>query len=949
MTTGRRPFGLGWRIGRGAAVRIAAAITVTLLFLAGLLDPLDHALGDARFLLATRAATRDVVLVDIDEQSIKAFGTWPWSRTVYASIVDALLHFEADSIAVDVDLSSASTPDGDRAFVAALKRAEGSVLLAALQQPANALPGAPYLASLPLPIFSADSFAASVDVYPDGDGSVRSMVRTEAFGPGRIPSLSAQLALPVVDGAAPPFLIDFGIDASEIAHVSAVDLVEGRVAKKQIEGRKALVGAPAIELRDTFRVPRFGQISGPLLQALAADSLLQGRALERPDPRLGAALALLLLAAVGASACRLKLAGHLFVLAAAGCLVETAAVLVQSRWPIEPATAPLHAGLLLFGLIAVAAEIDHRRVRILQSRAEAERLRAILDRVVADNFAGVVVVDHDGVVRALSAAAATALDLPQDRGLHGHFADILPSPLADTVALALAGATARTWQREPAREVHWEADPQTRIVFDCVTTVSRVPGPVGSRGRLGPEGFAVCLSFEDVTEKRAAQAKLAAMATIDGLTGLANRYALVEATMHALARAARDEAQSVALVCFDLDRFKVVNHRLGHAGGDALLVAVGNRLREATLPGDLAARLGGDEFALLIERETEDEVRRFAEALPATIGGVHVIGPYQASVGVSVGFAIAASAGAGEGAAVDGTALMRDADAALTQAKAAGGDRTVLFDAALERLAEAERALEQDLRDGLERGEFEVFYQRQVDLATGLISGVEALIRWRHPRNGYVSPARFIPAAERTGLIVPLGAWVLRQACRDALAWPLPIKVSVNLSAVQLSRGDLLATVLDALAVSGLPAERLELELTESLLMDNDGLARQLLDDLRAAKIHLALDDFGTGYSSLSYLRAFAIDKVKIDQCFVRDLPSDQSSVAIIRAVVGLGRGLGLRVNAEGCETNEQLQLLRELGCDEVQGYLHGRPEPAAAIAASLMAQRDSAGAALAG
>lgn len=926
------------RAHRAILARTAAAILVAALSLSHGLDWFDHAIGDARFGLWHRHPTGRVAVVDIDEASIGGARPWPWDRRVHAALIDELLRLDADSVAFDVDFSAPATPDGDAALEAELKKAEGSVILAALKQPDTMdASRSRQQATLPLPRFAENAWPASVNQWPDGDGRVRAMARSEPIGGQNLPTLAVLLAsTPQV--ATAPFTIDYGIDETAIDHVSANDLLAHRVARERIAGRKVVVGATALEMRDFVEVPRFGSIPGVTLHALAAESLMQGRALHPVSPVLMLLVSGLLLAGATAGAARLKLVGRLLLLAGTAIAGEAAAAAVQNWLPLVPETAPLHGGLLCFALIAVAVEVDDRRIRIVRSRSEADRLRAILDRVIADNFAGIVVVDHDGSVRAISAAAAGIIGLPA--GLDGFpaFQEVLPGPLSAACAEALARASDGIWRGKPAREIAFTGPDGRRVTLDCVATLSRVPGPVGPDGRLGPERHAVCLSFADVTEKRAAEARLIAMARVDALTGLANRRVLVEGIEAALAPDAADEAICVALVFFDLDRFKVVNDRLGHAGGDALLVSVADRVRAFAEAGDLVARLGGDEFGLLVSRASVDDVQRFAEGLTGAVGGVYAIGPYEASIGVSVGVAFAAGG--------DARAMMRNADAAMAAARRDGGDVAVLFDAAMERGAEDDRVLEQDLRDGLRRGEFMVVYQRQVDLATDLVTGVEALARWRHPERGFVSPAKFIPLAERTGLIEALGTFVLREACRDAASWPLPVKVSVNLSAVQLSRGDLVGIVLDALAESGLPPARLELELTESLLMENDGTARDRLDRLRAAGIHLSLDDFGTGFSSLSYLRTFAIDKVKIDQSFVRGLPEDRPAAAIIEAVVSLAGTLGLRVNAEGCETAEQLELLRKLGCDEVQGWFHGRPEPAPAIVASLLAQRDRAEAA---
>ncbi len=914
--------------------RAAAALVLAALSLTGWLTRLDDTIGDLRFRLWQREPSGGITLVDIDAASLAAVGTWPWSRTVHARIVDRLRELDAESIVLDIDFSAVATSEGDAALEAALRRADGSVVLAALQQAGSAASAgdgeAGLVANHPLPRFAAQAWEASADVRPDADGVVRRLALDEDFGGARLPAMAALLASSA-NLAGEPFRVDFGILASGIDHVSATDLLEGRVARGRIAGRRVLVGANALELHDYVRVPRYGLIPGPTFQAVAAESLMGGRALHGVDPRLMLLAAGLALAGAAAAGARLTLRGQLALLVCVGAAGEAAATAVQNWLPLVPGTAPLHAGLLCFALIAVGCEVDDRRVAVLRSRAEADRLRAILDRVIADNFTGIVVVDHDGAVRAVSAAAADIIGLPAGLDDHSHHAEVLPGPLSALCAEALAGAAAGTWRRRPAGEVDCALREGSPVTLDCVVTLSRVPGPVGPGGRPGAERHAVCLSFADVTEKRAAEARLLAMARIDALTGLCNRHVLLDGIAEALGGG---DASRTALVVFDLEGVKLVNDRLGHASGDALLASVADRVRAALEPGDLAARLGGDEFAVLISRPAGVEPLRFAEALLAAVGGTHEIGPYQATVGVSAGVAVAGKAAAGA------QALMRDADVALSAAKRAGGGLAVLFDAALERGAEADRALEHDLRDALGRDEILVFYQRQVDLGTDAIVGVEALARWRHPERGFVSPAVFIPIAERTGLIESLGAFVLRTACRDAASWPMPIKMSVNLSAVQLQRDDLADTVLAALAETGLPAARLDLELTESLLMQNDGTAGRQLERLRSAGIHLSLDDFGTGYSSLSYLRSFAIDKVKIDQSFVRGLPADRPAAAIIAAVVGLAGSLGLRVNAEGCETAEQLDLLRTLGCHEVQGWFHGRPEPAPAIVASLLAQR---------
>lgn len=909
-------------------LRLAAIGLVCVLLRLGVLGPLQSTIEDHRFDLLRRQPTGHIVLLDIDEPSIRAVGVWPWSRSVHAAIVDKLRLLQAADIAFDVDFSSPSLSEGDTEFEAALKRADGSVMLAALQQAAvlGSGKGATVVASRPLDRFAANAWEGSVDLWPDPDGRIRRFSRGEMFGTTLLPSLAALLgAVPEVTNGR--FTIDYGIDAGRLRHVSVGAVLDGTVDPSLIKGRSVIVGASALELRDFFQAPRFGSMAGSVVQAMAAESLLQGRALQPTCLPTTLILAAVVLGLVCLGGKRLPYAPFLALCLGTAILVEAGALWVQAGRPIVIDTAPIHAGLIAFVLVAVSSEVADRRVKLLAARRGANQLRTILDRVVADNFAGIVVADQNGTVRAVSEAAIAILGPRAIAGVGRRFRDVLPSSLAEQVATSLTHARGCGSSPSQAHDLQLATDDRSCITLDCVTTVSELIEPSPSNRRDSPE-FVVCLTFRDVTEERRAQIHLAEMARLDVLSGLANRFVLLQRLDEMRAEVT---GHCEALVLFDLDRFKLVNDRLGHTAGDTLIRAVADRLRTVMIPGDLAARLGGDEFALVIERASPDEVRDFAEILVRHMGGPYEVGDYQVANTISVGFALA------EGP--DSKQLMRCADAALYAAKAAGGDRSRFYDAALRASVEDGKALEHELRDALRRGELEVFYQRQVDAEAELIVGVEALVRWNHPVRGYVSPAKFIPVAERTGLIEPLGQWVLATACWDAVSWPLPIKVSVNLSAVQLARADLADTVLTALADAGLDPNRLDLELTESLLVTNDELVRITLGRLRDLGVKISLDDFGTGYSSLSYLRAFAVDKVKIDQSFVRDLVQDGHSAAVIRAVVGLARDLGLRVNAEGVETAEQLQLLRKLGCDEVQGYLHGRPEPSSAIRASLAHQ----------
>jgi diguanylate cyclase (GGDEF)-like protein len=441
-------------------------------------------------------------------------------------------------------------------------------------------------------------------------------------------------------------------------------------------------------------------------------------------------------------------------------------------------------------------------------------------------------------------------------------------------------------------------------------------------------------THEDITERREAQAKISHMALHDGLTNLPNRLFFREQMEIRFARLER--GQKFAVLCFDLDQFKTVNDTLGHPFGDELLRQVSDRVRGCLREGDAIARLGGDEFAILqgsISQPTETTA--LAARLIEVLGAPFDLNGHQAVIGASVGIAVAPSD------ADDPDQLLKNADLALYRAKKDGGRTYRFFEPEMDALMQARRALELDLRKALANGEFEIYYQPLVNLESEQICGFEALLRWHHPERGLIAPGDFIPLAEETGLIVPIGEWVLRQSCAEAATWPEDIDLAVNLSPVQFKSPHLCQLVMNALASSGLEPRRLELEITESVLLFNSEATLATLHRLRALGVRISMDDFGTGYSSLSYLRSFPFDKIKIDRSFVHDLACNPDSMAIIRAVTGLGASLGMTTTGEGVETQEELDYLKREGCTEAQGYFYSRPKPASEIHKMLTRQQE--------
>jgi diguanylate cyclase (GGDEF)-like protein len=437
------------------------------------------------------------------------------------------------------------------------------------------------------------------------------------------------------------------------------------------------------------------------------------------------------------------------------------------------------------------------------------------------------------------------------------------------------------------------------------------------------------LTFDDVTEQRAAEARLAFMAHHDPLTGLPNRALFRERLEYAI-EVARN-GSPCALICLDLDGFKEVNDTLGHGAGDLLLQDVGRRLIGCVRDTDTIARLGGDEFAIIrTGLQHSGEAGRLAQRIVTELTQPYVIQGKTVVAGVSVGIALSPP----DGRAAE--ILLRHADVALYCAKQQAGSGHRFFDTEMNFRLEARRTLQADLAEALSTGQLELYYQPLVCAATRKVLGFEALLRWYHPVRGLVLPSDFIEVAEETGLIVPVGEWVLQQACAEASTWPDDLKVAVNLSPAQFRNGTLIQAVVSALQQSRLPASRLELEITESVLLNDTAETAAIIGQLRGLGAALVMDDFGTGYSSLGYLHRIPFDKVKVDRSFVHDLGHRREALAIVRAIAGICRHLNIAMLAEGVETEEQVAMLRSEGCKEMQGFLFGRPCPAAALPALI-------------
>jgi diguanylate cyclase (GGDEF)-like protein/PAS domain S-box-containing protein len=885
----------GWLL-----IALCALALTLILRSTGFLAPFEYRVSDARARLLQHEVESDIVIVGMDARSLADLRQWPWPRRYHARVLERLADAKPRRVFVDIDFSARANPEDDAQLETSLARFSAApVILPIFFQPTTGA-DSEFSFTKPLDVFARHAQLAGINFRRGTDSLVREATTSWDFAGAIVPS--SVTAIAAVD--VPPeqdLPIDFSILPSSFGFVSYVDLLAGRVAVEDLRGKTVLVGATALELGDILPLPVYRTQPGVVVQALAAQSLREG--LLRKLPEWINVLALAGLAALGAAFFSrrgwrsnvLALGGALPILAAINLYMYASHRLVLELVP----------ALLLLGITFLAATIrslDQQTLRAIAYALGIKRRDALLGSIVESSTDCIVCIDHSGRIEMANAAGAKlfACDMRQLLGSSlARFVPALDSPL----------------QRQPLAELTGKVSEQQARRLDG----SEFPIEISvSAVNVEHESLHTVI-VRDISERKAQERKLRHQATHDPLTDLPNRTALTAHLDRAVAQACGD--RFTALLMLDLCRFKEVNDTLGHNVGDAVLREVARRFESVTGAG-FVARIGGDEFTMVLTGLTgRDAIISLAESLNESLRTPIAAAGIAIDVGVSIGIALAPQD------ATDAATLLQRADVAMYVAKRRSSPWE-FYEPASDQHSVRRLAMVGELRSAIATGQLNLFYQPQINLRTGLSDSVEALLRWRHPEYGAVSPGEFITVAESTDLIRPLTDWTINQALLQAAQWQrsgFEPRIAVNLSARRLQDTEFPALLRSLLEAHRVRPNRFELEITESAMLLDPTRALRVIREIHQLGVIMSIDDFGTGYSSLAYLRDLPVHALKLDQSFVRNMQERAEDRSIVNSTARMAHELRLKVVAEGVETEWAAQYLATAGYDYAQGFLYSR------------------------